>query len=196
MANGDVPLPDFGDLDDVQSLLRLQHCLLTSGIAGKRGWHLTRSSAPYYLAVWKTPRVRTDRAAEDVVRKGPEAFGASPDLGLLSHALADDRRISVDRQLGRPPDRFLLLAVPRADLAELGPRIASLCEQLGLMLMDVQHGRLVVPRRLLSRDWPVGEPPTIATLRGALESTPLTGDMVLDRKARRRHDPGSGRRTP
>jgi len=86
--------------------------------------------------------------------------------------LGDDARISVDRKIDRPTDRFLLLEIPRAALGELGPKIADWCERLGLILHDIQHGRPVVPRLRGARPWPEPEPPVVASLRGALEATP------------------------
>jgi hypothetical protein len=140
------------------------------------GEQTTPPATPFYLAAWMAPRVRSGRAAEAAIRGPDEAFVGSPELGHLLAFVGADGRVKVDITQGRPLHRFLLLTFPWGVLAELGPRIVAQCEQLGLTLYDVQHGKLVIPRSKRAAPWPTPEPPAIAALRMAASRVPISDD--------------------
>ena len=135
------------------------------------------------LALWKAPRVRSSKAADEAIHGGAESFGQSPDLIALQRMLEGDRRIGVDRTLGWPTDRFLVLAMSRSDLPHLGPMLAAAAEKLGLVLFDSESGTLVVPRPRGVKAWPGVDSSSLASLRAAIESTPTVGDLEVDRAA-------------
>lgn len=87
--------------------------------------------------------------------------------------MAHEPRIAVDRSVPVPTDRLLTLTVAWEDLAELGPKIAELAEQLGLTMFDTQNGRLVVPRRSDSRPWPVVDSALVSAIRNAASEETL-----------------------
>lgn len=140
-----------------------------------REWH--------HLFAWKTPRVRTKRAALAALPHAPDSFGQSPDLARLKDALSDDDRVRVDQSLFGEADRLLFLAVARVHFNSAGPRVAAMCEQLGLVLFDPEGERLVVPRSSRSSKWPPAETPLIDTVREAIVSTLATGGIDADQLA-------------
>jgi hypothetical protein len=140
---------------------------------------------PFYLTIWEKPRVRSGRAAEALVHQAARdrevTFQQSATLGrFLAWAFALDPRVGIEDVLSLPRDRVLNLTIPWEAVEELGPAIAQECASLGLILLDEQHGRLIVPRRPGAAPWPVQESPAVSLLRNAVADLEMTGDPQED----------------
>ena len=140
---------------------------------------------PFYLVVWKTPRVRSGRAATATLHEagrgmGDSRFGRSADIAVLLSEMSHEPNVEISDLMGWSRDRVAFLELSWESVDEVGPRIARRCEELGLVLLDMQHERLVVPRRPSDAAWPVRERPEIKVLRDAVSRVPITGDPTAD----------------
>lgn len=160
----------------------------------ERGLHRDRAIVPsrmtrppFYLVVWKTPRVRSGRAATAALHEagggiGDARFGHSADIAVLLSEMAHEPSVEIGDPMGWSQDRVAFLEMSWQAVDEVGPRIARRCEELGLVLVDIQHERLVVPGHPNAGAWPVRERPGVEVLRDTVARVAMTGDPAVDAK--------------
>lgn len=84
--------------------------------------------------------MKSAKAADEAFQRGIASFGLSTDLVILERLLRGDQRIEVDRSLGWPSDRMLVLTMSRNDPPQVGPILEAAARGLRLILFDPEAG--------------------------------------------------------